>query len=181
MSEYLLLSVYTKYLEDNGYSVERRVEIPGGSGLVDVVARKGRQTLIVEARKITNEGDVFEALARCKLNKEVLPNAEAVIVLEKEAIDEELEARVLQACYENEILIQYIDINDRQVFEDILTFHIFPAFRKIMKEARTILKGKPSSSARKILTDLMNSLKGIKAPPSLAEDIKSLIKEAKAK
>ena len=181
MSEYLLLSVYTKFLEDNGYTVERRVEIPGGSGLVDVVAKKGKQTLIVEARKIKNEGDVFEALARCKLNKEVLPNAEAVIVLEKEALDEELEAQVLQACYEHEILIQYIDINDRQVFEDILTFFIFPAFRKMMKEARTILKGKPSSSAKQVLADLVKSLKTIKGPPSLAADIKALLKEIKSK
>ncbi len=181
MSEYLLLSVYTKYLEDNGYTVERRVEIPGGSGLVDIIAKKGKQTLIVEARKIKDEGDVFEALARCKLNKEVMPNAEAVIVLEKEALDEELEAQVLQACYDCDILIQYIDINDRQVFEDILTFHIFPAFRKMMKEARTILKGNPASSAKQVLTDLVKSLNKIKAPPSLADDIKALLKEVKAK
>jgi hypothetical protein len=181
MSEYLLLSVYTKYLEDNGYTVERRVEIPGGSGLVDVIAKKGKQTLIVEARKIKDEGDVFEALARCKLNQEALPKAMAVIVLEKEALDEELEAQVLQACYENEILIQYIDINDRQVFEDILTFHIFPAFRKMMKAARKIMKASPSSSAKQVLTDLTKSLKTIKGPPSLAGDIKSLLKVIKDK
>ncbi|MFX1474443.1 MAG: hypothetical protein ACFFCO_03050 [Promethearchaeota archaeon] len=181
MSERLLLSVYTKFLEDNGYTVERRVEIPGGSGLVDVVAKKGNQILIVEARKIENEGDVFEALARCKLNKEVMPKAEAVIVLEKEAIDEELEAQVLQACYDNEILIHYIDINDREVFEDILTFHIFPAFRWMMKVARVILKSNPTSSSKQVLTDLVNSLKGVKAPPSLADDIKALLKEIKAK
>jgi hypothetical protein len=180
MSEYLLLSVYTKFLEDNGYSIEHRVEIPGGSGLVDLIAKKGRQTLLVEARKIANEGDVFEALARCKLNKEAMPNAEAVIVLEKEAIDEELEAQVLQACYDNEILIHYIDINDREVFEDILTFHIFPAFRKMITEAREILKGKPSSSSKQVLADLVKPLKTIKAPPSLVADIKSLVKAVKA-
>lgn len=181
MSEYLLLSVYTKYLEDNGYTVERRVELPGGSGIVDVIARKGKQTLIVEARKIKDEGDVFEALARCKLNREAMPNSEAVIVLEKEALDEELEAQVLQACYENKILIQYIDINDRQVFEDILTFHIFPAFQKMMKAARKIVKGRPASSAKQVLTDLAKSMKTIKAPPSLADDIKTLLKEIKTK
>jgi Holliday junction resolvase-like predicted endonuclease len=181
MSEYLLLSVYTKFLEDQGYKVERRVKIPGGSGLVDIIARKGKQTLLVEARKIANEGDVFEALARSKLNQDAMPNSEAVIVLEKEAIDEELEARVLEACYENKILIHYIDINDRQVFEDILTFHIFPAFREMMKQARAIMKGKPSSSAKQVLTDLVKSLKDIRGPPSLADDIKSLMKEVKAK
>ena len=39
MSEYLLLSVYRRYLEANGYEVEQKATIPGG--IVDILAKFG--------------------------------------------------------------------------------------------------------------------------------------------
>jgi hypothetical protein len=175
----MLLSVFEEHLVKQGYKIERRVVPTDGSTQVDIYATKGRQKLLAEARWIKEEGDVFEALGRCVRNKQAMPDVEQILVLEKTAIDEETELLVLDGCYRNEIILRYIDINDRQVFDDPLTTHFFPTFRDMFSKVRKLLKKGTTASAKKQLLDLMKTIKTIRAPPALVADIKAIIKELK--
>lgn len=180
MSEYLLLSVFTRYLESKGYTVERRVELERVSGYVDVVARsKGRKTVLAEAKWIRTTGDIFEVLAKCTMNRRAYPRMRHVLVLEKNATSAEIEQIVLDRCYEHQIELNYVDINARQVFENAFTTHLFPAFRSVIKSAKLVLKDKPSTAQKKLLFDVLEPLTGIEHPPSLSLDLRNLLKRLK--
>lgn len=180
MSEYLLLSVYTRYLESKGYDVKRRVKLEKGSGSVDIMARsKGKKTILAEARWIRTEGDVYEVLARCMINRRAYPRMRHVIVLEKNATSAEIEQIVLDRCYEHKIELNFVDINNRQVFENILTTHLFPALRSVVKSAKEALKAKLSAPQKELLLDVLGPLTGIEGLPSLSSEIKSLMRRFK--
>jgi hypothetical protein len=175
----MLLSVFEEHLVKQGYKIERRVVPVDGSTQVDIYARKGRQKLLAEARWIKQEGDVFEALGRCARNKAAMPGVEQILILEKTAIDEETELLVLDACYRNYIVLRYIDINDRQVFDDPLTTYFFPTFRDMFGKVNKLLEKGTTAPAKKLLLDLMKTIKTIRAPPALVADIKAIIKKLK--
>ncbi len=179
MSEYLLLSVYTRYLESIGYKVERRVKLDKGAGTVDLQGTKGRKTIFGEARWIKDEGDVREAMARVIMNSQAYPKARHVLILEKDATSEEIELTLLDSCYEHSIEINFIDISDREIFEDILSVHIFPALHKLLEKSHKLLKKKPTGEAKQVLVDFLKPLKDVKEPSSLASDIKALMEKLK--
>ncbi|MFX1474442.1 MAG: hypothetical protein ACFFCO_03045 [Promethearchaeota archaeon] len=180
MSEFLLLSVYTRYLESKGYDVRRRVKLEKGSGSVDIMARrKGRKTILAEARWIRTEGDVYEALARCMRNRRAYPRMRHILVLEKNATSAEIEQVVLDRCYEHQIELNHVDINNRQVFENILTTHLFPALRSVVKSTKKVLKEKLSAPQKELLLNVLGPLIGIEGLPSLSSEIESLIRRIK--
>jgi hypothetical protein len=179
MSEYLLLSVYTRYLESIGYEVERRVKLDKGAGMVDLVATKGRKTIFGEARWIRNEGDVREAMARVIMNSQAYPKARHILILEKDATSEEIELTLLEHCYKNNIEMNFVDISDREVFEDILSVHIFPALHKLIESSYKILKKKPTGPEKEVLGTFLKPLGDVRAPATLAAEIKALMKKFK--
>ncbi len=179
MSEYLLISVYTRYLESLGFKVERRVKLDKGAGTVDLRGTKGRKTIFGEARWIKNEGDVREAMARCIMNSQAYPKAKHILILEKDATSEEIELTLLDCCYEHNIEINFIDISDREIFEDILSSHIFPAIHKLIKTSQKILKKKPTGQDKQVLVDFLKPLKDVREPATLAADIKALMRKLK--
>jgi hypothetical protein len=179
MSEYLLLSIYSRYLETIGYTVERRVKLDKGAGTVDLRGRKGRKTIFGEARWIKAEGDVREVMARCIMNSQAYPKARHILILEKDATSEEIELTLLDVAYANNIEMNFVDISDREIFEDILSVHIFPALHKLMATAQKILKKKPTGQDKEVLVNFLNPLKDVKAPPSLVADIKALMQKLK--
>ncbi|MFX1474445.1 MAG: hypothetical protein ACFFCO_03060 [Promethearchaeota archaeon] len=174
MSEFLLLSVYTRYLETQGYQVQRRVSLGEGAGQADIKATKDKETILVEARWVKEEGDILEALARCVMNKQALPKAAQVLVLDKSVGIEKIGSAILDRCWEHGIKIHIVDINLRQVFEDTLTCHVFPGIQSLLKKAKSLLK-KGSDSDRKVLNDILGALKDISGPPTLVADIKALL------
>ncbi len=177
LSEFLLMSVYTRYLESKGYSVERRVKLEKGSGSVDIMARsKRKKTIFAEARWIRTKGDVFEALARCLMNRRAYPRMRHILVLEKNATSAEIEQIVLDRCYEHQIELNFVDINARQVFENFLTAHLFPSIREMLKSAKQVLRNKLSRPQKEALFDVLKPLAKIEGLPSLSSDIRNLIK-----
>ncbi|MFX1474444.1 MAG: hypothetical protein ACFFCO_03055 [Promethearchaeota archaeon] len=179
MSEYLLLSIYSRYLESIGYKVERRVKLDKGAGTVDLRGTKGRKTIFGEARWIKTEGDVREAMARIIMNSQAYPKARHILVLEKDATSEEIELILLEKCYEHNIEMNFVDISDREIFEDILSVHIFPALHKLIATSHKILKKKPKGQDKQVLTDFLKPLTDVRAPATLAADIKTLIEKLK--
>jgi hypothetical protein len=140
-----------------------------------MMATKAKKTILVEARWIKEQGDLFEALARCVINKDAMPKAKQVLVLEKSVGIETVGEAVLARCWEHGIRIHLVDINGRQVFEDTLTCHVFPGIRSLLKKAKSLLK-KSSASEKKLLQDLLKTLKDITGPSTLVADIKALLK-----
>jgi hypothetical protein len=180
MSEFLLLSVYTRYLESKGYVVQRKVTLERGSGSVDIMARrKGRKTILAEARWIRTEGDVYEALAQCMRNRRAYPRMRHILVLEKNAGLAEIEQIVLDRCYEHKIELNFVDINNRQVFENILTTHLFPALRSVVKSAKQVLKETLSPTQKEMLRDVLGPLTEIRGLPSLSSEIERLMRRIK--
>jgi hypothetical protein len=175
MSEFLLLSVYSRYLETLGYQVQRRVELGGTAGQADMLATKEKETILVEARWIKQQGDLFEALARCVINKGAMPKAQQILVLEKTVDLETVGEAVLARCWEHGIRIHLVDINNRQVFEDTLTCHVFPGLQSLLKKAKSLLK-KGSAQEKKVLKDLLRTLNDVTGPTTLVADIQALLK-----
>lgn len=174
MSEFLLLSVYSRYLETQGYQVQRRVPLGGGAGQADILATKDKEAILVEARWVKEQGDIFEALARCVINKGAMPKAKQVLVLEKSVGIEKIAASILDRCWEHGIRIHIVDINNRQVFEDTLTCHVFPGIQSLLKKAKSLLK-KGSASEKKLLKGFLETLKDVTGPSTLVADIKALL------
>jgi hypothetical protein len=102
-----------------------------------------------------------------------------VLVLEKNATSAEIEQIVLDRCYEHQIELNYVDINGRQVYENGLTTHLFPAFRSVIKTAKQVLKSKPSSSQKEVLFNVLEPLTSIEDPPSLGLELRNLLKRLK--
>jgi hypothetical protein len=177
VSEYLLLSVFTRYLETQGYKVERRVALDKGAGITDILATKGRKRIFAEARWIKSEGDVFEALSRSVLNKQAYPKARHILVLEKGATSEELELSLYDSCWKNHIEINFVDINDREVFNDILSVHVFPALRKLIKKSLKAIGTARSEPEKRALVEFLSPLSAIKYPKTLVTDIKAVLKK----
>jgi hypothetical protein len=177
MSEYLLLSVYRRYLEANGYEVEQKATIPGG--VVDILAKSGDQTLLAEAKWIRSPGDVYEAVGRCVQNKVAMPEGTPVVVIPTGVATEEIRDRILGACYKYGVELHYVDINKREVLFDYLTTQIYPAIHSLVQRARDQKASGLSGPQVKALAALLSSLQGINEPPELVDDVNQILQELK--
>lgn len=177
MSEYLLLTVYRRYLEANGYSVEQKATIPGG--VVDILARSDGRTLLAEAKWIRSPGDVYEAVGRSVQNKVAMPEGIPVVVIPTGVASEEIRKRILGACYKYGVELHYVDVNKREVLFDYLTTQVYPAIHSLIQGGRDLLAQRLSGPQRKALHSLVASLQQIKDPPELVDDVLNLLKALK--
>ncbi len=177
MSEFLLLSVYRRYLEANGYDVEQKATIPGG--VVDLLAKSDSRTLLAEAKWIRSPGDVYEAVGRAVQNKVAMPEGTPVVVLPIGVANEEIRERILGACYENGVEIHYVDINKREVFPDYLTTQVYPAIHSLIQHARDLKAKGLSRPQINALHSLFTAFEGIQYPPELVDDITLIKSELK--
>ncbi|MHA2428667.1 MAG: hypothetical protein ACXADB_11650 [Candidatus Hermodarchaeia archaeon] len=175
MSEYLLLTVYRRYLEANGYDVEQKAIIPGG--VVDIMAKSEDRTLLAEAKWIRSPGDVYEAVGRSVQNKVAMPEGIPVVVLPTGVASEEIRERILGACYKYGVEIHYVDINKRDVLFDYLTTQIYPAIHSLVQRARDQKASGLSGPQVKALSTLLSSLQAINEPPELVDDVNLILKE----
>ncbi|MFX0168282.1 MAG: hypothetical protein ACFE89_02895 [Candidatus Hodarchaeota archaeon] len=175
MSEYLLLSVYRRYLQDQGYTIEQKAAIP--DGVVDILAKSHQRTLLAEAKWIRSPGDIYEAVGRCVQNKLALPEGIPVLVLPVGVTTEDTRERILSACYKHGIEIHYIDINKREVFPDYLTTQIYPAFHGLIRVGQMLLEQKLSGPQSNAIRTLLTPLQQIREPPELIDDVARLLKQ----
>jgi hypothetical protein len=173
MSEYLLLSVYRRYLEANGYEVEQKATLPGG--VVDLLAKSQNRTLLAEAKWIRSPGDVYEAVGRSVQNKVAMPEGIPVLVIPTGVATEEIRERILGACYKYGVEIHYVDVNKREVLPDYLTTEIYPAIHSLIQQTRNLVASGLSGPQRKALSTLLSSLQFIKEPPELVDDVNSAL------
>lgn len=177
MSEYLILSVYRKYLEDQGYAIEQKATIPGG--IVDILAKSSKKTLLAEAKWVRSPGDVFEAVGRCVQNKLAMPEGTPILVLPTGVTTEETRERILGACYKHGVEIHYVDINKREVFPDYLTAQIYPAIHQLLQNSKQLLEQKLSRPQVNVILTLLSPLQQIQEPPELVEDVFQIISALK--
>ncbi len=175
MSEHLLLSVFSKYLSDQGYQIERRVQM--NSGLIDVLARISDRMLVAEVKWIRSEGDIYEAVGRCVQNKLAIPEGIPVLVLPIGETTAESRDRILGACYKHSIEVHYVDINNRAVYPDYITTQIYPAIHRMVNFGQCLLEQNLSGPQREILRSLITPFKIITKPPELIDDINSLLNQ----
>lgn len=177
MSEFLLLSVYRRHLEANGYDVEQKATIPGG--IVDLLARSGDRTLLAEAKWIRSPGDVYEAVGRAVQNKVAMPEGTPIVVIPIGVATEEIRARILGACYKYGVEVHYVDVNKREVFPDYLTTQIYPRIHSLIQRTRD-LKGQGLSRPQiNALYMILEAFQSIKEPPELVDDVNQILKELK--
>lgn len=177
MSEFLLLSVYSKYLEDQGFRIEYKAQIR--SGVVDILAKSGDQTLVAEAKWIMSPGDVYEAIGRCVQNRIAVPKAKHVLVLPIGVTTEEIRERILAPCYKHSIEIHYVDINKREIFPDHITTKIYPAFREIIAAVKKLIKQGLSRPQAQVAHALLLPFLSLDAPLELVDDFKAVQKKIK--
>jgi Holliday junction resolvase-like predicted endonuclease len=175
MSEFLLLSVYSNYLESQGFEVEYKAKIR--SGVVDILAKSGDQILVAEAKWITGTGDVYEAIGRCVQNKIAKPKAKHVLVLPIRVTTEEIREQILAPCYKHSIEIHYVDINRREVFPDFITTKIFPAISEIVTVTRKLIKKGLSRPQAQVAQTLLSPFLGLNKPLELVDDINAIVKK----
>jgi len=179
MSEYMLLSVYRRYLEAKGYEIEQKATIPGG--IVDILAKSGNRTLLAEAKWIRSPGDVYESVGRAVQNKVAMPEGIPVVVLPVGVASEEIRERILGACYKYGVELHYVDINKREVFPDYLTTQVYPAIHSLFQRTRDIHSQGLSRPQINALHTLLMAFQVIKDPPELVEDMNLLLAELKPK
>jgi hypothetical protein len=179
MSEYLLLSVYRRYLEAEGYQVEQKATIPGG--VVDILAKSENQTLLVEAKWIRSPGDFYEAVGRAVQNKVAMPEGIPVVIIPIGVASEETRERILGACYKYGIELHYVAVNEREVFPDYLTTQVYPAIHSLIEQARTLYQKGLSRPQIKAVHALLTTFQAIKEPPELVDDLKLALNELKPK
>ena len=169
MSEYLLLSVYRRYLESNGFDVEQKATIPGG--VVDLLAKSENRILLADAKWIRSPGDVYEVVGRAVQNKVAIPTGTPVVVIPSGVATEEIRERILGACYKYGVEVHYVDINKREVFPDYLTTQIYPAIHSLIQQAQT-LQGQGLSRPQMIaLHTAIAAFQIIRDPPELVDDV----------
>ena len=173
MSEFLLLSVYRRYLVDQGYTLEQKAAIPGG--VVDILAKSTKRTLLAEAKWVRSSGDIFEAIGRCVQNKLAMPDGTPVLVLPAGVTTEEVRERILGACYKHGIEIHFVDINKREVYPDYLTTQIYPGIHGLLRNAQMLVEQHLSGPQKTVFQGLLSPLQLIQAPPELLDDIKQLL------
>jgi hypothetical protein len=177
MSEFLLLSVYRRYLEAIGYNVEQKATIPGG--VVDILAKSEDRTLLAEAKWIRSPGDVYEAVGRVVQNKVAMPEGTPVVVLPIGVASEEIRERILGACYKYGVELHYVDVNKREVFPDYLTTQIYPAIHSLLQRIRD-LKGQGLSRPQiNGLRVALTAFQVVKDPPELVDDVNLALTELK--
>ena len=177
MSEFLLLTVYRRYLEANGYDVEQKATIPGG--VVDLLAKSRNRTLLAEAKWIRSPGDVYEAVGRAVQNKLAMPEGTSVVVIPTGVATEEIRERILGACYKYGVEIHYVEVNKREVFFDYLTTQIYPGLQSLIQRVRD-LKGQGLSRPQiNALHMILGAFQSIKEPPELVDDVNQILKELK--
>jgi hypothetical protein len=179
MSEYLLLSVYRRYLEANGFEVEQKATIPGG--VVDLLATSGNRTLLVEAKWIRSPGDVYEAVVRAVENRVAMPEATPVVVIPIGVVSEEIRERTLGACYKYGIELHFVDINKREVFFDYLTTQVYPAIHSMVQQTRDLKKQGLSGPQIKALQTLFTAMQLIQEPIELVDDVNNVLTELQSK
>ena len=177
MSEYLLLTVYRRHLEANGYDVEQKATIPGG--VVDILAKIGSHTLLAEAKWIRSPGDVYEAVGRAVQNKVAMPEGTPVVVIPIGVATEEIRKRILGPCYKNGVEIHYVDVNKREVFPDYLTSQIYPAIHSLIQSTRDLHGKKLSRPQVNALHTILSALQGIDDPPELIDDVNQILSTLK--
>lgn len=175
MSEFLLLSVYRRYLEDQGYTTEQKVTLPGG--VVDILAKSTQRTLLAEAKWVRSPGDIFEAIGRCVQNKLVMPDGTPVLVLPTGVLTEEIRDRILGACYKHGIELHFVDINKREVYPDYLTTQIYPGIHGLLRHAQTLIAQALSGPQKIVLQSLLSPLHLVQDPPELVDEIKQLLSQ----
>jgi hypothetical protein len=177
MSEFLLLSVYRRYLEANGYDVEQKATIPGG--VVDLLAKSSNRTLLAEAKWIRSPGDVYEAVGRAVQNKVAMPEGTPIVVIPTGVASEEIRERILGACYQYGVEIHYVEVNKREVFFDYLTTQIYPGIHSLIQRARD-LKGQGLSRPQiNALHMMLGAFQSIQEPPELVDDVTQILNELK--
>ncbi|MFX1562104.1 MAG: hypothetical protein ACFFDP_02220 [Promethearchaeota archaeon] len=177
MSEFLLLSVYSKYLEHQGFKIDYKAKIR--SGTVDILARAGNQTLMAEAKWITSAGDIYETIGRCVKNKVAEPEAKPILVLPTGVTTEEIIERIFAPCYKYGIEIHYVDINQRKVFPDYITAIIFPTIREIIVATSKLLDQGLSRPQAQVAEALLSPFLNLNVPMELADDLKAVLKKIK--
>ena len=175
MSEYLLLSVYTRYLESQGFEIQRKVSL--ASGTVDVLAKSGDRTLLAETKWVRSPGDVFEVIGRAVQNLLAMPNATPVVVLPVGVTTEGVRERILGPSYKYGIEVHYVDVNNRQVFPDYITTQLFPAIHALISTGRKFLGQKFSRPQARAVYSMVSSLQTIKEPLELVDDITDFLNE----
>ena len=179
MSEYLLLSVYRRYLEANGYDVEQKATIQGG--VVDLLAKSTNRTLLAEAKWIRSPGDVYEAVGRSVQNKVAMPEGTPVLVIPSGVATEEIRERILGACYKYGVELHYVDVNKREVFPDYLTTQIYPGIQSLIQRARDLKVQGLSRPQLNALQKILEAFQDIKEPPELVDDVNQILKELRAR
>ncbi len=177
MSEFLLLSVYRRYLEANGYQVEQKAQIPGG--IVDILAKSDTQTLLVEVKWIRSPGDVYEVVGRSVQDKVAMPNGTAVVVLPTGVVTEEIREHIFGACYKYGIELHFVDINRRDVYRDYLTSQVFPIFQAMIRLGHQLLEQKLSRPQAKAIYSLLSALEQFQDPLELIDDVKLILNKLK--
>ena len=173
MSEFLLLSVYRRYLKDQGYTLEQKAAIPGG--IVDLLAKSFQRTLLAEAKWIRSPGDIYEALGRCVQNKLAVPDGTPVLVLPTGVTTEEVRERILGACYKHGIELHFVDVNKREVYPDYLTTQVYPGIHGLVRNGQMLLNQKLSGPQITVMQTLLSPLQLIQNPPELIDDVKQLL------
>jgi hypothetical protein len=173
MSEFLLLSVYRRYLENEGYTLDQKAAIPGG--VVDILAKSTQRILLAEAKWIRSPGDIYEAIGRCVQNKLAVPEGTPVLVLPIGVLTEEIRERILGACYKHGIELHFVDINKREVFPDYLTAQIYPGLQGLVRNALMVQEQKLSGPQATVLRTLITPLHMIQHPPELIDDINQVL------
>jgi hypothetical protein len=174
----MLLAVYRRHLEANGFDVEQKATIPGG--VVDLLAKAENQILLAEAKWIRSPGDVYEAVGRAVQNKVAMPEGTPVVVIPMGVATEEIRIRILGACYKYGVELHSVDINKREVFPDYLTTQIYPAIHSLIKQAQD-LQGKGLSRPQmKALHAAITAFQSIKEPPELVDDVNLILSKLKS-
>jgi hypothetical protein len=173
MAEFLLLSVYRRYLEAQGFTLNQKAAIPGG--IVDILAKSTHRTLLAEAKWIRSPGDIYEAIGRCVQNKLAVPDGTPVLVLSTGVTTEEVRERILGACYKHGIELHFVDINKREVYPDYLTTQVYPGIHGLIRNGQLLFDQKLSGPQITIFKTLISPLQLIQDPPELVDDVQQLL------
>lgn len=177
MSEYLLISVYRRYLEANGFTVEQKATIPGG--VVDLLASSGDRTLLAEAKWIRSPGDVYEAVGRAVQNKVAMPDGTPIVVIPTGVATEEIRERILGACYKYGVEVHYVDVNKREVLPDYLTTQLYPGIHSLIQRTRDLIAQGLSRPQINALRLILEAFQSIQDPPELVDDVNQILTELK--
>jgi hypothetical protein len=175
MSEYLLLTVYRRYLEANGYEVEQKATIPGG--IVDLLGKSSDRTLLAEAKWIRSPGDFYEAVGRAVQNKVAMPEGIPVVVIPVGVASEEIRERILGACYKYGVELHYVNVNEREVFQDYITTRVYPAIKSLIQYVSDLIDQGLSGPQIKALHKTVSAFQSIKEPPELIDEVNLVLEK----